>query len=85
MDNQQIPGHIPQAHNADMTVIRVKYQIPRLCFAPTDLFAVSVLCGSSTTVAQYVLATGCVEKYPIGKTGTVKAKGAVCTLSLIHI
>lgn len=74
MDNQQIPGHIPQAHNADMTVIRVKYQIPRLCFTPTDLLTVAVLCGSSTAVAQYVLAAGRIVKHPVGKTGTVKAK-----------
>ena len=29
-------------------------------------------------MAQYVLAPGCVVKYPVGKTGTVKAKGPVC-------
>ena len=79
MDNQQISGHIPQTNNTDMTIIRVKYQVSRLCFPPSDLFTVAVLCGSSTTVTQYVLATGCVVKYPIGKTGTVKAKGSVCT------
>ena len=31
MDNQQVSGHIPQAHNTDMTIIRVKYQVSRLC------------------------------------------------------
>ena len=63
MDNQQISGCIPQADDADMAVIRVKNQVAGLCFSPTDLFAVAVLCGGTAAVTQYVFATGSIVKY----------------------
>ena len=79
MDNQDIAALIPAAHNANVGVLRVEYQVARLGLGPCNRCTVGVLGAGTPAVAYGVGPIGDVVKYPVYKTGTVEAIGKICS------
>ena len=79
VDNQDIAVLVPAAHDANVGVLRVEYQIARLGLGPCNRCTVGVLGAGTPAVAYGVGPIGDVVKYPVYKTGTVEAIGKICS------
>ena len=71
MDNKQIAVGISAPNNADMNIVRIKYQITRERIVPWDRGAVVVLGHGSTTVADDVTTICGVIEYPIDEPAAI--------------
>ena len=78
VDNQQIAVFVPAAHNTDMSIFWIEYQIAGLGLLPGDRGTVGVLHTSTTAMADNIFAVADIIESPVNKTGTVQSIGAVC-------
>ena len=74
VDNQKISVRVIAAHNSDMAVIGVEYQITRLGFAPRDVRAIAVLRGCAAASAGEVFAACRVIECPVHKAAAIQAQ-----------
>ena len=77
MDDLDIAVLVPAAHDTNMGVLRVEYQIAGLGLGPGNGRAVAMLHPGPSAVAYDVAAAGHIVKYPVHKTGTIHAVGPV--------
>lgn len=77
VDDLDIAALVPAAHNANMGVLRVEYQIAGLGLGPRDRRTIAVLHPGPSAMANHVAPARHIVKYPIHKAGTVHAIGPV--------
>lgn len=77
VDDQQIAVFIPAAHNADMSIFWIEYQIAGLGLLPGDRGTVGVLHTSTTAMADNIFAVADIIESPVNKTGTVQPIGPI--------
>ena len=77
VDDQQIAVFVPAAHNTNMSIFWIKYQIAGLSLLPGDSSTVSVLHMSAPTMADDIFAVADIIESPVHKTGTVQPIGPI--------
>ena len=65
VDHQQLSGFIPSTNDANMRIIRVKYQVTGPGVLPAYVGAIAVLHGGSATMTDNVAATRGIVEHPI--------------------
>ena len=65
VDHQQLSGFVSSTDDANMGIIRVKYQVTGLGILPAYVGAIAVLGGSSTAMPNHIASARLVVKYPI--------------------
>ena len=77
VDHKQVAVRVPAAYNADVGVIRVKYEIAGKRFTPGDFRAIAVLHMRAAAVSDYIRSICGVIKHPVYETGAVQTIRAV--------
>lgn len=85
MHHQQATQPVAACGDADVFILRIEQQVPRLYFVPLYVHAVGVLLHSSAALPNHIFAAAGVVKRPVHEAGTVKAvrllrAGAVAAL-----
>ena len=65
MHHQQATQPVAACGDADVFILRIKQQVPRLHFAPLYVHAVGVLLCCTAALADHILAVAGVVKCPI--------------------
>ena len=71
MNDQKIAVRVSAADNADVGIVRIEHKVARLRFAPCNVGAIAVLCGSSAAASGVVAAIRRVVECPIDEPRTV--------------
>lgn len=77
MDDQEVPVFVPAAHDADVFIVWVKYQVAGKGLIPGDGVAVGVLGVCPSAVAYDVFAARHIVKYPVHEPAAIQPVGAV--------
>ena len=75
MHHQQVAQPVAACGDADVFVLRIKQQVPRLYFVPLYVHAVGVLFHGSAALPDHILAAAGIVERPIHEAGTVKPVG----------
>ena len=79
VDHQQISVLIPSTNDANMRIIRVKYQVTGPGVLPAYVGAIAVLGGSSTAMPNHITSARLVVKYPIHESTAIHPVGAIAS------
>ena len=75
MHHQQATQPVAACGDADVFILRIKQQVPRLYLVPLNVHAVCVLLYGSAALPDHILAAAGVVERPIHEAGTVQSVG----------
>lgn len=77
MDHQQLPGFVSSADDANMRIVRVKYQVTGPGVLPAYIGAIAVLHGGPAAMSDDIASACGIVKGPIDKARAVQPVGPV--------
>ena len=77
VDHQQLSGFVPSTDDANMRIVRVKYQVTGPGVLPAYISTIAVLHGGPATMSDDIFTTGDIVKHPIDKSRAVQPVGPV--------
>ena len=72
VDDEQVAVFVPAAHNTNMSIFRIEYQIAGLGLIPGDRGTVGVLHTSTSAMADNIFAVADIIESPVHKAGIVQ-------------